>query len=94
MTPIKRLREAVAASGLRGRGGAGFPTGTKLAAVAERGGRPTVVANGCETNIFDDYSIVQTYKAFCKGNCFTTVCNNYSCHWYFTQRPYYMLFAM
>lgn len=45
----ERLREVVAASGLRGRGGAGFPTGTKLAAVARRRrGRPTVVANGCE----------------------------------------------
>lgn len=45
------LAELVDRSGLRGRGGAGFPTGRKMAAVAgsARGrGRPTVVANGCE----------------------------------------------
>jgi NADH:ubiquinone oxidoreductase subunit F (NADH-binding) len=34
-------------SGLRGRGGAAFPTATKLAAVAARK-KPVVVANGCE----------------------------------------------
>jgi NADH:ubiquinone oxidoreductase subunit F (NADH-binding) len=38
----------VAASGLTGRGGAGFPTADKLAAVA-RGSRPVVIANGAET---------------------------------------------
>jgi len=36
----------VGAADIRGRGGAGFPTARKLAAV--RGRRPVVVANGCE----------------------------------------------
>jgi NADH:ubiquinone oxidoreductase subunit F (NADH-binding) len=36
------------ASGVRGLGGAGFPTGTKLRAVAAQRGRPVVVANGAE----------------------------------------------
>jgi len=43
-----RLIEKVAAAGLRGRGGAGFPTARKLAAVAAGRGRPVVLANGCE----------------------------------------------
>jgi NADH:ubiquinone oxidoreductase subunit F (NADH-binding) len=42
------LIELVTASGLRGRGGAGFSTGTKLAAVASARQRPVVVANGAE----------------------------------------------
>jgi NADH:ubiquinone oxidoreductase subunit F (NADH-binding) len=45
-TPGAGLIGAVAAAGLRGRGGAGFPTATKLAAVAAR--RPVVVVNGTE----------------------------------------------
>jgi NADH:ubiquinone oxidoreductase subunit F (NADH-binding) len=43
---------SVERSGLRGRGGAGFPAGRKLAAVAgaaaTTGRRPVIVANGCE----------------------------------------------
>jgi NADH:ubiquinone oxidoreductase subunit F (NADH-binding) len=42
------LVELVTASGLRGRGGGCFPTGSKLAAVAAGRGRPVVVANGAE----------------------------------------------
>jgi NADH:ubiquinone oxidoreductase subunit F (NADH-binding) len=42
------LIDWVARSDLRGRGGAGFPTATKLAAVADAGRRSIVVANGAE----------------------------------------------
>lgn len=38
----------IEASGLRGRGGGGFPTGKKLRSVADRRGRPVVVVNGIE----------------------------------------------
>jgi NADH:ubiquinone oxidoreductase subunit F (NADH-binding) len=43
----ERLLTEIAASGLTGRGGAGFPAATKLRAVA-RGRAPVVVANGTE----------------------------------------------
>jgi NADH:ubiquinone oxidoreductase subunit F (NADH-binding) len=42
------LLDAVDGSGLRGRGGAGFPTAHKLRAVAGRRGRKVVLANGVE----------------------------------------------
>ncbi|HEX6662245.1 MAG TPA: NADH-ubiquinone oxidoreductase-F iron-sulfur binding region domain-containing protein [Gaiellaceae bacterium] len=42
------LISIVEASGLSGRGGAGFPTGAKLAAVAGQRGRPVVVVNAVE----------------------------------------------
>jgi NADH:ubiquinone oxidoreductase subunit F (NADH-binding) len=42
------LIELVSESGLRGRGGAGFPAGRKLEAVASTRRRPVVVANGAE----------------------------------------------
>jgi NADH:ubiquinone oxidoreductase subunit F (NADH-binding) len=44
----RELIEAVAASGLTGRGGAGFPTAIKLRAVADSRVRTVVVANGVE----------------------------------------------
>lgn len=43
------LVDAVSAAGLTGRGGAGFPTGTKMRAVASRRGPAVVVANGMES---------------------------------------------
>jgi NADH:ubiquinone oxidoreductase subunit F (NADH-binding) len=43
-----QLIDVLEASGLRGRGGGGFPTGQKLAAVAGVRGRPVVVVNATE----------------------------------------------
>jgi NADH:ubiquinone oxidoreductase subunit F (NADH-binding) len=44
-----RLIEATEQAGLRGCGGASFPTARKLRAVRTARGRPIVVANGCES---------------------------------------------
>jgi NADH:ubiquinone oxidoreductase subunit F (NADH-binding) len=44
----RELISVVEESGLRGRGGASFPTGAKLRAVATRRTQPVVVANGAE----------------------------------------------
>ena len=44
----REMIDAVARSGLVGRGGAGFPTATKLRAVSDAPGRPVVIANGTE----------------------------------------------
>jgi NADH:ubiquinone oxidoreductase subunit F (NADH-binding)/NADH:ubiquinone oxidoreductase subunit E len=52
-----QVRAEIAASGLRGRGGGGFPTGLKwesaVRAAAESGSDVTVVCNGLERNIID-----------------------------------------
>ena len=50
-TPGPQLIDEVDRSGLRGRGGADFPTATKLRAVAERAGRrgSYLIVNGSET---------------------------------------------
>lgn len=50
----RRLIEAVTGAGLTGRGGAGFPTGVKMRAVAERRGPAVVVANGMESEPASD----------------------------------------
>jgi NADH:ubiquinone oxidoreductase subunit F (NADH-binding) len=47
--PAAELIERVARSGLRGRGGADFPTATKLRSLAERRRVDTVIVNGSET---------------------------------------------
>jgi NADH:ubiquinone oxidoreductase subunit F (NADH-binding) len=45
----ERLLALVERSGLRGRGGAGFPMATKMRAVASGRGRPVVIVNGAES---------------------------------------------
>jgi NADH:ubiquinone oxidoreductase subunit F (NADH-binding) len=45
---VGELIEQVERAGLRGRGGAGFPTGAKLRAVTAQRGRPIVVVNAAE----------------------------------------------
>jgi NADH:ubiquinone oxidoreductase subunit F (NADH-binding) len=47
-SPSLDLLGMVESSGLRGRGGASFPTSAKLEAVTAERGRPVVVANACE----------------------------------------------
>jgi len=48
LSSAQDLVERIEPSGLRGCGGAGFPTARKIAAVAAGGTRPVVVANGAE----------------------------------------------
>ncbi|HEY4333893.1 MAG TPA: NADH-ubiquinone oxidoreductase-F iron-sulfur binding region domain-containing protein [Ilumatobacteraceae bacterium] len=46
--PLESAIELIESSGLRGRGGAGFPTGRKLRTVSHASSRPVVVVNGSE----------------------------------------------
>jgi NADH:ubiquinone oxidoreductase subunit F (NADH-binding) len=50
----RSLTDAVTHAGLTGRGGAAFPTGTKMRAVAEQRGPAIVVANGMESEPASD----------------------------------------
>jgi NADH:ubiquinone oxidoreductase subunit F (NADH-binding) len=66
--PLPRLRpdeliDAVARTGLSGRGGAGFPTARKLAAVAGRRGAKVVVANGVEAEPMSAKDLVLLTRA-------------------------------
>ena len=56
------LIELVEASGLRGRGGSAFPTGTKWRSVAEEPGRRVVLVNGAESEPASrkDYTLLVT----------------------------------
>jgi NADH:ubiquinone oxidoreductase subunit F (NADH-binding) len=45
---LAQLTEALERAGVHGRGGAGFPTATKLRAVAAQRGRPIIVVNAAE----------------------------------------------
>lgn len=60
MTP-DTLIDLVAQSGLRGRGGAGFPAGRKWAAVRQSGGEPVIVANADEgdSGAFSDKALLE-----------------------------------
>lgn len=45
---LEQLTDALERAGVHGRGGAGFPTATKLRAVAAQRGRPIVIVNAAE----------------------------------------------
>ncbi|HWH09492.1 MAG TPA: NADH-ubiquinone oxidoreductase-F iron-sulfur binding region domain-containing protein [Solirubrobacteraceae bacterium] len=57
------LIEEVRRSGLGGRGGAGFPTATKLDSVLGARGRPIVVVNGCEGEPASEKDLVLLERA-------------------------------
>src|ERR1700693_5682371 len=46
--PAEQVISAIESAGLKGRGGAGFPTAKKMRAVASGKRRPMVLANGSE----------------------------------------------
>lgn len=57
------LIDVIAGSGLRGRGGAGFPTGTKWSSVAAEGGRAVVLINAAESEpaSFKDRTLIERF---------------------------------